>query len=245
MGKTLTLVNTGDFTVTGILKDIPQHSHVRPEFIASLSSFETIRPRILNDIKVSGTYFYIMLRDGASPIAVEAKLKNFFEVHYGKDPLNTMGLVLQPLDEVYLYSAGIDWDIATHGNIAYVRSFALIAFLSLVMASFNYANLLTVLVKAREKELAVRKLLGAESINTLSQFLVESIAYFAISMMAAVVIVEFFMPGFNQLTGKQFTFNSLFRQEIVLSILAWSFLPSSHRPCIPRSLPSGMMPLRV
>ncbi len=132
--------------------------------------------------------------------------------------------ILQPLSDVYLYSSSSNWEIASHGNIKYVRSFAVIALLILLMAGFNYTNLLTVSVKIREKEFAVRKLLGAERKNLIWQFLLETISYLIIASIIAIVFVELVMNQFNQLTGKHFTFESIFQWQIVVAILSLLFL---------------------
>ncbi|HTY58053.1 MAG TPA: ABC transporter permease, partial [Bacteroidota bacterium] len=85
IGRTFIIDDKYEFRVTGILRDIPKHSHIRPEFIASLNSYNTIDPRLLNDIRESGTYFYFLLRRNASPAAAEAKLQKVFESHHGED----------------------------------------------------------------------------------------------------------------------------------------------------------------
>jgi putative ABC transport system permease protein len=218
LGRAFTLNDGHEYKVTGILKEIPRHSHIRPEFIASLSSLNTTEPEMMNDIRNSGTYFYFLLREHASSLAAENKLKMVFERYYGKDPQG-WGFVLEPLDQIYLYSADTKWDIAAHGNILYMRSFAVIAVLILFMASFNYANYLTVRVKIREKEIAVRRLLGAGFRGIMNQLIVETVLSMVIALTMAIVIVEVFMNEFNQLTGKELYLSSVMRPEILCSIL--------------------------
>lgn len=108
----------------------------------------------------------------------------------------------------------------SHGNINYVKSFSVVALLILIMASFNYTNLLTVNVKIREKEFAVRKLLGADRKSVVGQFLLETISYLFIGLILALVIVDLLMNRFNQLTGKHLDFSSLFQWQIVLTMFS-------------------------
>ena len=232
VGRTFTLYGKFEFRITGILKDIPQHSHIRPELIASLCSYNTISPEMMSDIRMSGVYFYFLLKPNASPVEAEAKLAKIFEKNYGNDPPGR-GFVLQPLSRIYLHSAGTQWDIASHGNIVYVKSFAVIALLILFMASFNYANYLLVRVKVREKEISVRKLLGAGFRSIVSQFLAETVSYMLISLALALVLVELFMHQFNQLAGKEMDFSSVLRPEIIRSILLLLIVTTSASVAYP------------
>ena len=219
VGKVLKLNNKYDFTVTGILKEIPAHSSLRPSIIASINSFKTISPNFLTDMRMEGSYFYFLLYKNASNDLIRNKLKKVFKEQFGKDSIYPAEFLLQPLEDVYLYSTGSKWEIVSHGNINYVRSFAVIALLILLMALFNYTNLLTVNVKVREKEFAVRKFLGAGRKNLINQFLTETITYLIISLVFALLIVDLLMNRFNELTGKEFSFASLLQWQIVTSIL--------------------------
>ena len=224
IGKKLKFSNKLEFKVTGILKEVPQHSSLRPNLIASINSLKTIEPEFFTDMRMSGAYFYFLLNKNASIKLVNNKLEKIFKEQFGKDSEFRAGLQLESLNNIYLYSSDTKWEIVSHGNIKYVRSFVIIAILILIMASFNYTNLLSVNVKAREKEFAVRKMLGADRKNIISQFLLETISYLIISLISAIVLVDLLMNQFNQLTGKHFEFASLFQWEIVLSIIGLLFL---------------------
>ena len=219
IGKVLRFNNKYDFTVTGILNEVPQHSSLRPSIIASMNSMNTIDPRFLTDMDEEGSYFYFLLNRNAFTGAMQNELKKILNEQYGKDAGTEWRLAMEPLSDVYLYAPNSEWEIVSHGSIKYVRNFAVIALMILLMASFNYTNLLIVGIKAREKEFAVRKLLGADRKNILSQFLLETLTYLFISLIVALVIVELFMNQFDQLTGKHLELASLLQWKIVLSII--------------------------
>ena len=219
IGKVLRLANEFDFEVTGILKDIPEHSSLQPSIIASINSLKTIDPNSLTDMRMSGSHFYFFLNKNSSIKPINSKLKKIFKEQFGKDNEFHAKFILQPLSDVYLYSSYSNWEIVSHGNIKYVRSFAVMALLILIMASFNYTNLLSVNVKVREKEFAVRKMLGANRKSIVNQFLLETISYLFISLFLAIIIVELLINQFNQLTDKHFKFASLFQLEIILAVV--------------------------
>lgn len=219
VGKVLKLDNNYNLTVTGVLKEIPEHSSLRPSIIVSMNSMKTIDPRFLTDMREEGSYFYFLLNKNSQMGVIQKKLDKIFKDQYGNNTIiDDAGFALQPLNEVYLYPSNAKWEIVSHGNIKYIRSFAVIALLILIMAAFNYTNLLTVSVKIREKEFAVRKLLGANRKRMISQFLIETCSYLFIALCVALVIVDIFMNQFNQLTGKTLYFASLFQWKIILSI---------------------------
>ncbi|MGE5400524.1 MAG: ABC transporter permease [Ignavibacteriales bacterium] len=219
VGKTLTLENQYDFKITGILKNIPWNSHLRPSIIASISTLNTTQPYTMNSTNVASCFIYMLLKPGASKDRAEVKLNNNLEIKYGKDWIKYNRMLLQPLQDIYLYPTGSPWDYAEHGDMTLVKSFMIIALLILLMASFNYSNILTTFTKIREKELACRKLLGAGRWEIIKQFVLETVLYLLISLAASVILTAVFMKGFNQLTGKNVKITALASPEIIVSIL--------------------------
>lgn len=218
IGKVLTTENKNDFKVTGILKEIPEHSHVRPSLIASINTLNTLEPFLMNDDRASGAYFYFSVKTNASINDIEKKLGKIYNEAYEKNVLGEPKYVLEPLSDIYLYSADTKWDNAEHGDIDIIKSFIGIAFLIMLMATFNYANLLTTYVKIREKELSIRKLMGADKRALIKQFLFETILFLLISFAAAVIFVELLMNEFNQLTGKHLILSSFFQWQIIVPV---------------------------
>lgn len=83
VGKVFKLFNKYNFTVTGIMKEIPRHSSLRPSIIASLNSFKTIQPNFLTDTRMEGAYFYFLLRKNTSFAATQNKLNNIYMKQFG------------------------------------------------------------------------------------------------------------------------------------------------------------------
>lgn len=220
VGKVLRVENKYDLKVTGILKNIPAHSHIKPSILVAISTLNTTQPYTMNGKEISSCLFYFQLKKNTTSSTVESKLNKLVEKTDGKETADRIKLVLEPLNEIYLYSSETKWDCADHGDIDIVKSFILIAILITVMACFNYTNLLTTLVKIREKELAIRKLLGAGRKTILKQFLFETTIFHTVSFAAALIIVELLMNEFNQITGKQLTFGLFLQWEIVISVFA-------------------------
>ncbi|HEX2961377.1 MAG TPA: ABC transporter permease, partial [Ignavibacteriales bacterium] len=218
IGKTLRLENKYDFRVTGILKDIPRNSHIKPSILASISTLNTTEPQTMTNSFIGSSFFYFLMRDNTSRDLVAAKLKQKTLQYFGKDWARDNNVILEPLNDIYLNPSGSVWDYAEHGDITLVKSFIVIAMLILLMASFNYTNVLTTVIKIREKEIACRKLLGAGRKETVMQFVLETFVYLSISFVIAAAAVALLLNGFNQLTGKNITAHDLLAPEIVFSM---------------------------
>ena len=80
MGKVLRGDNVWDFTVTGVMRNIPANSHLRPDMIMSLVTRNAIFTNDLDEWEMhENRYTYIRLHENASPDALEAQLPAFVE----------------------------------------------------------------------------------------------------------------------------------------------------------------------
>ena len=223
IGKTINIENKYDYKITGVLNDIPATSHINPSIIASIVTLKTIQPSLMEDWHISSCFFYFLVKKNISKELFETKLTERVYEKYGADWAKGNKVVLEPLPELYLHPSGNAWDIAKHGDINIVRSFIVIAILILLMASFNYTNILTTSIKMREKEIAARKMLGAGWKDIIIQFICETFLYLFISLGLALTLIELLLDEFNQLTDKNITSNSLLSPEILISVIGLLF----------------------
>ncbi len=227
VGKTIGINNENDFKITGVMKEIPENSHIRPSIIASIETFNTTNPRLMQDWHISSCFFYFLVKPNISPEQFETKISERVKEKYGDDWTKTGRVVLQPLKDIYLYHSGSPWDISKHGAISIIRSFIIIALLILLMASFNYTNMLTTSIKIREKEIAIRTILGAGRTSILIQLVIETVLYLLISFGLAVMLIGLLMYEFNRLTDKTISLKSLLSVEIILSVIGLILLTAA------------------
>lgn len=218
VGRTLTIKDGNDYKITGVIKNIPLHSHIRPDIIASSSTLNTIRPRDLNDNNMSSSYLYFLLKKGKDVYLAENGMNKYFE-KTEPEFAKSIKFVLEPIDKIYLYSTETRWDIASHGDIAMVKNYTLIAVVIMLMAAFNFSNLLAAFIKMREKGTAVRLLLGAKRRSMLSYLVFEIFFYIIIALAFSIVLIGALKSGFNTLTGKEFAYGALLKGDLPLYIL--------------------------
>ena len=78
-----------------------------------------------------------------------------------------------------------------------ILTFAVIALLILGMAVVNFTNLATARASQRAREVALRKVLGANRRQLIVQFIGESVLISLLAMVIALALVELLMPAFS------------------------------------------------
>ena len=254
MGKGLRIDggnSPGDYTVTGILENIPLNNHLQFDFLLPLENFWKIGNRgSVNryggwERKWYGTYFTV---GGTSDLAVVSeKLDALFLRYKGEVISENRGVektVLQPLADIHLKSGTytVPDYAANKGNLLNVRIFALIALFILFTAWFNYINLSTTRSMQRAKEVGIRKSIGAQKRQLVRQFLTESLL---VNLTAALLALGFALstlPLLGSVIGKELDYG-LFNSTVfwgsflaivilgsILSGLYPAFILSSFRP---------------
>ncbi|HEY3430614.1 MAG TPA: ABC transporter permease [Cyclobacteriaceae bacterium] len=206
-----------EFTVTGIMKDFPQNSHLRFDLLFSeptfSSTFSDYTEFITTDWE-SNTYItYVKLRENANVATVENKLKNLVQANYPKDKEFKSAFSLQPFSEIHLYSQNIQGSeenqTANSMNPFYLYMFGAVGFLLLLIACLNYMNLSTAAAFKRTREIGTRKTLGAQRTQLIAQFVCDSVILSLISLIFALVILQTILPAVNQFTQKELALTSM------------------------------------
>ncbi|MBL7961164.1 ABC transporter permease, partial [bacterium] len=213
LGKTLTIEvrrNLTDYKVTGVLKDIPGNSTFRPNFIIPFSQLGT---STLDAWWHFGFFTYLLLSEPSADHELESKFPSFMKRHMPPEQNEPLpDLVLQPLQEVHLQS-DFDNNTGSLGQLTYVYLFSALALFIILIACFNFMNLATARSQGRAREVGVRKTAGAARVQLISQFLCEALIMSFLSLSVAVVLVELFIPVFNEISGKMIYLNLMDNRE--------------------------------
>lgn len=200
MGKTIKIDNKDNFTVNGILKDPPDDSRFKFEFLMNWS-YVIKRNEADSNWGNNSTKTYALLKENASIAAANAKVKTL-KVRYKKDADPTWEMFLYPISRWHLYSNFKDGK-EDGGLIEFIKLFGIIAAFILLIACINFMNLSTARSEKRAKEVGIRKVVGAQRKSLVGQFIGESILISAIAGVFALLIVQLALPAFGQLTEKK------------------------------------------
>ncbi|WP_421803618.1 ABC transporter permease [Flagellimonas sp.] len=208
------------YTVTGIMEDVPENSHLDFDFLLPIED--------TNQNWTNQNYFtYVLVNPNTDIPALEQKMSLIVEkyiipaqIKRGRsadfiDVLRTAEYKLQPVTDIYLKSDLKMQDGLKHGDIKFVWLFAAIAIFVLLLAIINFINLSTAKSANRAKEVGLRKTIGAFRTNLVGQFLTESMIFSIISFVLGVGLAWVLLPTFNQIAAKN--------MELPLS--EWWFLP--------------------
>lgn len=127
---------------------------------------------------------------------------------------------LMPIREAYL--AEVKDPIGQHGQRQAVLALAAVALLILLLAGANYVNLATVRTLARQREIAMRKVLGASAPAVARQFLAESLLVCLLATVLGLLLAWLLLPVFSDLVQRKL--DRVFAPDAVGAALALGLL---------------------
>ena len=198
VGKVLSVKNLtpAAFVVTRVFRDLPANSHFHCDFIAPLSS----GPALFWEgfLERNNFYTYVLLRPGASAGELERKFPAYLDATADRNHPSSRecSLHLEPLADIHLRSHLPD-EIEPTSDIRYLYLLSAIGLIIMASACVNFVNLATARAERRAKEVGLRKVLGANRLQLIRQFLAESFLLAFVSLPPALVLGALILPAFN------------------------------------------------
>jgi putative ABC transport system permease protein len=198
-------------TVSGVAADAPSNSSIQFDYLVSFlklpEAFDWIRGRE-NNWRSSSFFTYVLLTDGASREAFEAKMPDFY-LQYRPDNASReqpTGIFLQPISQVHL-DKSVSGGLTPTSDPLYSYILAAIALAILAIACINFTTLAIGRSVERAREVGVRKAAGARQGQLMAQFWGEALVLTLLATVLGIVIATTFLPEFNSLAGKNLSFN--------------------------------------
>jgi len=244
VGRVLRINDRYDFTVTGVLEEIPQTFHLR---IKMLASFDSLR----NEEKdrwdswdtFSNDYTYILLASGADPTEFEGKLPAFQQKYAGAETAEKQRLWLQSLQEIHFSS--LNYDDAVTYEKGPLYAFSAIAFFIMLLACVNFMNLATARSAGRAREVGMRKVVGARRAQLVIQFLTESFLLAFVAVVGAVGLVYLVLPRFGMFLNRQIAFDLLHDPGLVAMLCGIAVFTGFVAGSYPALMLSAFSPVRT
>lgn len=221
LGKLLRIENDSTYyKVTGIMKDIPENSHMHFDMIGTLSTFK----KLLQDTRFIShfLYTYVLVKPGMTAEELKTGLDGIVSKYVMPDyagflKINDSQLsttqakykyIPQPLREIHLRS-DYNAEFEPTGKIMYIYLFTALAIAILVLACMNFISLVTARSILRAKEVSIRKIVGSERTRLVNQFLLESSLLAFLAMALALLLTELSLPLFNRYIGLHLSLRQL------------------------------------
>ncbi|HYC84580.1 MAG TPA: ABC transporter permease [Chryseosolibacter sp.] len=250
LNKTLTVQDTLDLVVTGVMKNIPSNSHIQLDALISFSTFTTaIYPAFdfnggWGNINVRN---YVLLKEGADFQSFSKKASDIYVQHAG-EALKNWGVEARvhfaPLTDLYLTSKSGN-GMGPVGSLDRVYLMSGIALFVILLACINFINLSTARSVYRAKEVGLRKVAGSNRFSLIKQFLSESLLVTICAVFVALAFVGVLLPIFNSIIGKSYTMRALLSPEMIggaLVLIVAITLLAGYYPAV---LMSGLKPAEV
>ena len=195
--KAIGSIIDGRYTIAAIIRETPNPIFGDVDVIYNIENLASRKnaPFRLDVIP------FVKVRKGTDRGMLEVKADTLvakgFDAFGGRSFLEDSGLVRY--DEIWFSPANNQ--SLKKGSRMFTDIILLVTIILLLSAIFNYINLSVALSGKRTKEMATRKILGAENKSLVFSRLMESLAFTAVCFLLAVVLAEALTPWFNRLIG--------------------------------------------
>ncbi|MCD6091400.1 MAG: ABC transporter permease [Bacteroidales bacterium] len=228
VGKTVKVDGEEEYIVSAVLEDPPTNSDMQFEFLVP---FKIISEQ-LNSWDFKATQIYVQLNKGVDYSGVNIQIANV--INQFKPDWNNQ-LYITPLTDCHLHN------LQGGGHIQYVYILSIVAFLILIIATFNIVNLTMATSDKRIKEIGLRKILGSNKNLLVTQFLFEAQILAMIALGIALIFVELFLPSVNNLLHVNLDLS--YNLSTILILLGFAALTGLISGIYPASFLSSLRPI--
>lgn len=152
-----------------------------------------------------------------------------------------------PLRDMYFLNEGIRYgsDTIQFGNRSFVNLLLAMCLLLLAFAVLNYINMTTALTGFRAKEMATRRLVGADKRSIFLKVISESTLICGISMLLAILLAEALCPAVSRLLEYQVSIFKAITPVNVLLVLGFIVILGVLSGIVPALLIQQAQPIEI
>jgi putative ABC transport system permease protein len=202
IGKVLQLNNEYDLRVTGVVSNPPRRTSLPYDM---LISWKTLNTRWTGgrleqwDFLDTDSHTFTLLPESVETQSMERRFEQFEQKYMEPDYAKSWSLRLQPLGDIHFNSRYGSYNYITSRTALF--AFSAIGLLILVIACINFINLTSAQAMKRNREIGMRKVMGAHRVQLIRQLLGETSLFTLISILVALFLVECVLPYLNQFLG--------------------------------------------
>jgi putative ABC transport system permease protein len=244
MGKTVRIDSADNFTVTGILKDLPPNTELTFQYLLPWSYVDQLGwDAVGGGWEYTNSGCYVLLKSGVSETDFNNKIRHIIRHHVTSGQGFDREIFANPITREHLYSRSENGQLVA-GGIRTVQLFIIIAVFILLIACINFMNLSTARSERRAREVGIRKVVGALRTSLIAQFIGESILISALAFILALGIVKLSLGAFDQVIGVPLTLD-LSNLSFWLSSLAFVLFTGILAGSYPAFFLSAGRPVKI
>jgi len=207
IGKVFRFENKMNFTITGVLKDLPANTDRREEIYVSYANILQYngprREENWGGVN-SATHVFTLLKPSTTTAQVDAALAQLVKRNYQGRDQKVWVFKLQPLNDIH-FNAELDG----YADKKYLWALFFIGLFLIITACVNFVNLATAQALNRAKEVGIRKVLGSLPYQLFWQFIAETAIITVLAVLVAIGVAMVCLPLINQLFKSEMGFNWL------------------------------------
>ena len=237
-----------NLTICGVLKDFGNSVLKTPDVLVRgemMPKNNSAHDEYMSNAG-AGTCF-VMTYPGADLGAKKGELLNWLEENFWIYKSNCDQVRLIPLRDLYFLDEGnLDWNGTVQiGNRDFVNLLLAMCLLLLAFAVLNYINMTTALTGFRAKEMATRRLVGADKRGIFLKVIAESTIICGISMLLAILLAEALAPLASRLLAYQVSIFKAVTPVNVLLVLAFIAVLGILAGIVPALLIQRAQPIEI
>jgi predicted permease len=239
LGKSVSVNNKHDFTVTGVLNRVPHNSYLQFDMLIPYQYLEK-EGRTNQHFGSNSILTFVQLEESATQQQVDEKILGFIrtKLEESRTDLELMAYTRLHLHAYFGYDK-------TMGAIQYVYIFSVIAVFLLIIACINFMNLATARSANRAREVGMRKVVGALKTHLIRQFYGETVIFALIALVIAVLLTMLLLPAFSNFAEKELSWGVSGIQGILLGLVGITFFTGVVAGSYPALFLSSFQPVKV
>lgn len=222
-GQTLTLRMRGEdvaFRINGVYRDYPTNSSIRPQILIPFSLWASNNERRLtNWFDINMNSFFLLEENVSAEQVAQLMTEHLLaNEEFGEAEVS---LGLQALTDIHLnpnYETGNG--VGARGDLQMVLIVSIVGLLCLVIACVNYSTFAVGNYLVRLREVAVRKVFGAQRGSVFRQFVAEAFISAFLGLLLSIGIMALLLPGFSAYANKSYEMSLIFNEQVLLGGLA-------------------------
>jgi putative ABC transport system permease protein len=241
-GKEL-VIGDYNFTVSGILKDLPGNSIFKFDLLVSHLILKKMHPGLENMWWGGGAMTFVKTYPDQNIASIKSALGSIPEKYFPDYLKGRESYDVQLLKKIHLDNR-VSGDAIPPVSLNYLYILMTIAIAVLFIACANFVNLSTSQSEKRARETGLRKLAGGGRFQITCLFIGEAVALSLVAVVIAVFLADLFLPWFNELSQRNLTINFA-EGKIILTILVFGILTGVLSGIYPALLFSRYQPIQI
>ena len=207
VGKTMTISVDAPATyqVAGVFEDLPSNTDLQFSILIPIPKTPPASQWDWYQWGTASLSTWLRFATPAEARAFEEKLPAFIDRRavqtLGPNPSKFLSLPLLPIAKWHLQPAGPE----SASRTLTITALGIVGLLTLLIGMVNYVNLATARAGLRAREVAMRKVLGADRGTLIRQFLGEAVITVAVAALIGLILAEIGLPLVNAAGGLSLT----------------------------------------